>query len=148
VSTVLTGAAVYVALLFAMRITQKRAITAMTPFEFLLLLMIGGAAVPTILGEDRSLTKAIVFIATLLATHFSIALCKARFPSFGKVVDGTPIVIIANGEPNRKVMRQMLITDEDILTSARDKGVLRLDQVRYAIVERNGALVVIPKDDS
>lgn len=118
----------------------------MTPFELLLVLMVAGAAVPAILGEDRSLTKAVLFIGTLLGSHLVIAHLRVRFNSVAKVVDGTPIIVVENGQPHRDRMRKLLLNDEDIMASARDKGVLRLEDVRYAIVERNGDICVIPTE--
>lgn len=145
-TTVLEGFVLYCVLLFAMRVHQKRAVSAMTPFELLLVLMIGGAVVPAILGADRSLAKAVLFIATVLGTHLMIAFLKARFTGFAKVVDGTPIIIVEDGHVHTHRMRKLLLTDEDILSSARRQGLMRLEQVRYAIVERNGDICVISKE--
>ncbi len=139
--------AVYLLVLFLLRTTSKRSLSNMSPFEFVLLMMMGGIAVPSMQGDDRSLTNALLIICTLMGTHLLLAWLKQRYRTAEKVIEGTPMVVLEDGKPLEDRMRKMLIHDQDILQAVREKGLERLEQAKYAIVERNGVIVVIPKKE-
>ncbi len=139
--------AIYLLILFFLRTTSKRSLSNMSPFEFVLLMMMGGIAVPSMQGDDRSLTNALLIICTLMGTHLLLAWFKQHSRTAEKLIEGTPMVVLEDGKPIRHRMRKMLIHDQDILQAVREKGLERMEQAKYAIVERNGVIVVIPKKD-
>jgi uncharacterized membrane protein YcaP (DUF421 family) len=75
--------------------------------------------------------------------HRLVALLKQRFPRIGAIVDGTPLVLLKNGEWQTEVMHKMRIQDDDVMAAARAKGVTTLQGVKYAILERNGGISII-----
>jgi uncharacterized membrane protein YcaP (DUF421 family) len=75
--------------------------------------------------------------------HRLLAGIKAKFPSFGAVIDGTPLTLLKNGEWQLEVMRGMRIDREDVMAAARTKGIGSIYDVAYAILERNGAISII-----
>ncbi|AXC14893.1 hypothetical protein ACPOL_5645 [Acidisarcina polymorpha] len=61
----------------------------------------------------------------------------------GEIIDGTPLVLLKNGEYQVEVMRGMRIDPEDIMAAGRTKGITSIHEIKYAILERNGAISII-----
>ncbi len=135
----------YCFLVFMVRIAGRRPGKQITPFEFVFIFFIGGLTLTPMVGNDRSLTNALCIITTIAVTHFVIAFLKIRFSGFGRVVDGTPLVLLKKGEWQVEAMEKMRIQDDDVMAMARDNGLERLDQIEYAILERNGEISIVPK---
>jgi len=133
----------YCFLVFMVRIAGRRPGKQITPFEFVLIFFIGGVTLTPMVGNDRSLTNACCIITTIAVTHFVIAWLKQKFPAFGRIVDGTPLVLLAKGEWQVETMEKMRLQDDDVMAMARDQGLNTLDQIEYAILERNGEISII-----
>jgi uncharacterized membrane protein YcaP (DUF421 family) len=74
---------------------------------------------------------------------------KQRFPTLEQWLEGTPLVIIENGKVLRDRMDKTRVEEADILEAARSlRGLERLDQIKYAIVERNGDITIVPAEGS
>ncbi len=116
----------------------------MTPFEFVLIFFIGGLTLTSVVNNDRSFSNALVQIVTMACLHFVIAALKGISPAFGLIVDGTPIVLLQKGQWQTESMSGMRIADDDVMATARDQGLMTLDQIDYAILERNGEISVVP----
>jgi uncharacterized membrane protein YcaP (DUF421 family) len=127
-----------------MRIAGRRPGKQITPMEFILVFFSGGLILTCTVADDRSLVNAFSQILAIGAAHYVLVLVRAKWPSIGKVVDGTPLVMLKNGEWQARRMRQQQISDDDVMAMARDQGLENLDQIEYAVLERNGELVIIP----
>lgn len=119
----------------------------LTPFEFVFVFFVGGVTLTPMVGNDRSLINAVTIIATIAITHFLIAWLRECFSAFGRVVDGTPLVLLKKGEWQADTMRRMRLADDDVMAMARDQGLERLEQIDYAILERNGEISIIPASE-
>ena len=147
--SVLRAAAIYLFLLVLFRIAGKRTLSDVTTFDFVLLLIIGEATQQALLGEDFSLTNAFLTILTLIGIDIVLSLWQQRWPSLEKWLEGTPLVIVEHGQPLRERMQRVRVSEEDILTAARERqGLARMDQIQYAVLERSGGISIIPKRDS
>lgn len=138
----------YCFLILMVRSAGRRPGKQITPFEFVFIFFIGGLTLTPMVGNDRSLSNALIIITTIAVTHFLIAYLKRRWPAFGRVVDGTPLVLLKKGEWQMESMQKMRLQDDDVMAMARDNGLERLDQVEYAILERNGEICIIPESKS
>jgi uncharacterized membrane protein YcaP (DUF421 family) len=78
--------------------------------------------------------------------HRLVAWAKSKSPRIGAIVDGTPLVIIKHGEWQPEAVRAAKIRREDVEAAARANGITTLDKIDYAILERNGAISVFPKE--
>lgn len=138
--------AIYFGLLIILRLSGKRSLSQITTFDFVLLLIIGDATQQALLGDDFSITNAFLVIVTLIATDVGFSLLKQYMPAAEKIIDGVPLVIVENGTLLKDRMDKARIDEKDILTAAREKqGLERIDQIKYAVLERSGGISVIPK---
>jgi uncharacterized membrane protein YcaP (DUF421 family) len=144
--SVLRSIAIYLILLVVFRIAGKRSLSQITTFDFVLLLVIGEATQQALLGEDFSLTKAFLVIVTLVAVDIFISLLKQRSKKFEKLIDSAPLVLIENGKLLKDRMDKARVDESDILAKARElQGLERLDQIKYAVLERSGGITIIPE---
>ncbi len=105
----------------------------------------GGVIILSTVGDDHSETNAICAVIAVGLIHRLIATLKLRFPRFGALVDGTPLVVLEKGQWQIEAMSRMRVTDDDVMAAARTKGVKTLDEIKYAVLERNGAISILKK---
>ena len=147
--SVLRGVAIYTFLLFIFRIAGRRTLAQMTNFDLVLLLLIGESTQQGLLGNDFSITNAFLVVLTLVGLDIGISLWKQRSPQIEKLVEGVPLVIVENGKPLKDRMHKARVDESDILTAARTlQGLERMDQIKYAVLERSGGISIIPKQRS
>jgi len=143
---VLRSIAIYVFLLLVFRISGKRSLSQITTFDFVLLLIVGEAVQQGLLGEDYSLTNAFIVITTLIGIDVGLSILKQYSPRLDKVIDSVPLVILEDGKPLKDRMEKARVDESDILSKARElQGLERLDQIKFAVVERSGGISIIPK---
>jgi uncharacterized membrane protein YcaP (DUF421 family) len=144
---VLRAAAVYGVLLVLFRISGKRTLAQTTTFDFVLLLIIGEATQQGLIGDDFSVTKALVLVTTLLGIDIGMSLLQDRFPKLGIALEGAPLILLENGEPIRERLKKARVEEGDILEAGRLlHGLERMNQMKFAVLERDGAISVIPKN--
>jgi uncharacterized membrane protein YcaP (DUF421 family) len=137
----------YCFLVLMVRVVGRRPGEQMTPFEYVLIFFMGGVTLTPMVGDDRSITNAFITIMSIALTHFVIAWLKQISPAFGRLVDGTPLVLYDKGKKYSETMRKMRVTDDDVMTAARDQGMSTLGEIEYAILERNGQIVTTKKSE-
>lgn len=146
---VIRAASIYFFLLLVFRLAGKRTLVEATPFDLILLLIVSEATQQAMIGDDFSLMNAFIVIATLVSLDILLSEIKQRFPRAERVLDGVPLVIVEAGKPLRERMRKARIDDEDILAAARkNAGLERMDQIKYAVLERDGGISIVPKKDA
>jgi uncharacterized membrane protein YcaP (DUF421 family) len=128
------------------RMTGKRTLGQVTTFDFILLLIVGEATQQALLGEDFSITHANLVIATLLGLERLSDYLGWRLPSFGKATESMPLILVQDGEVLQKVLKKEHLDEEDILSASRQsQGLERLDQIKWAVLETNGGISIVPK---
>lgn len=143
---VLRAAAIYVGLLVIVRVSGKRTLAQITVFDFVLLLVVAEATQQGLLGDDVSVTNALLVILTLIGIERTADLLSVRSNRFDRLLEGGSVVILEDGRPNDERLRKLRISLDDILEQARaSQGVERLDQIKYAVLERSGSISIIPK---
>lgn len=141
------AAAIYFALLIIFRIAGRRALSDITTLDFLLLLIIGQATGQALLGDDSSVTNALLVIIALVTMDLMFSLLKGRSPWVARHLEGEPMIVVEQGKPLTRRMAKARISEDDILEAARiSQGLERIDQIKFAILERNGQISVIPQD--
>jgi uncharacterized membrane protein YcaP (DUF421 family) len=147
--SVLRGVAVYLILLAIMRISGRRTVAQMTPFDFVLLLIIAETTQQALLGDDFSITNAVVLIVTLFGLDIALSYLKAWWPAAGKLLDGVPTVLMRDGKLDRRALQRSRMEESDILIAARDKhGLEKMADIKHAVLEVDSGISVIPKERS
>lgn len=143
---VLRATAVYVAVLVLMRIRGKRNMSQLEAFDFVVLLIMSEATQQAMLGNDFSVTNGILVVATLIAVDLLFQSIKSRWATFRRLVAGVPTLLMSDGELVPDRMRREAIDEDDLLQAARaSQGLERLEQIKYAVLERNGTISIIPR---
>ncbi|MBH3441609.1 MULTISPECIES: DUF421 domain-containing protein [Pseudomonas] len=144
---VLRAAAVYLVVFIIFKIAGRRTLAEITTFDFVLLLIIGEATQQALLGDDFSVTNAALIIVTLVVIDIGLSLVKERSPKLARFIDGMPMIIVENGQVLKARLNKVRLAEEDLLEAARTThGLERMDQIKYAILEKNGAISIIPKE--
>ncbi|MFJ3366557.1 DUF421 domain-containing protein [Pseudomonas sp. NPDC086251] len=145
--SVLRAAAMYVALLVLFKIAGRRSLAELTTFDFILLMIIGEATQQALLGDDFSLTNSMLVIVTLIAIDVGLSLLKQRSGWVSRLIDGEPTVIVENGRLLQRRMRLARLVEADVMEAARSsQGIETLDEIKFAIIERNGKISIIPRE--
>jgi uncharacterized membrane protein YcaP (DUF421 family) len=145
---VLRAAIVYFLLVALFRIAGRRSLTEMSSFEFVLLLIIGESTQQAILGKDYSLTNAALVIVTLIMLNVGLSLLKHRSERVKRVFEGMPLVVVEHGRPFKELMAKVRVDEDEVMAAARElRGLERMEQIKYAVVETSGVISIIPRDD-
>jgi len=143
--SVLRAVAIYGFLLLLFRITGKRSLAQITAFDFVLLLIIGEATQQALLGNDFSVINAFIVIATLMLLELALALGKKSWPKLDPILDSVPLIIVDHGKLLKDRVANERIDLSDVLAAARERhGLERLEQIKYAVLERSGGISIVP----
>src|SRR5687767_7942859 len=142
--SIIRGLVVYSFLLIVFRIAGRRTLSETTTFDLVLLLIISETTQQAMVDNDHSVTNGFLLILTLMACTVILSLLKQRFPRLEKWLDDVPLVIFENGQLHQDRMNKLRVDKQDILAAAREQeGLQNLDEVKYAIVERDGQISII-----
>ncbi len=140
---------IYLFILIVFRITGKRTLSQLTTFDFILLLMVGQATQQALLMNDYSVTGAILVIVTLAGIDTLSAYFSKKSNLFDKVANGVPVIVIENGVLMEETLFNANLGVSDILEAARkNQGIDSIEQIKYAILEKDGMISIIPKGKS
>ena len=145
---IVRGIAVYVFLLVLLRVTGKRQIGQLSPFDLVLLLVLSNAVQNSMNGGDNSLVGGMVSAATLVALNFCIGLATAHNKKLEEFVEGRPQVLIHNGQLFEEVLASAQLTHHELHAALRQSGCATVNEVSMAVLENNGAISVIKRANS
>jgi len=145
-STIIHAIAGYFILLLIVRVLKRRAGAQMTLFEFVIVFLVGGIIILSTIGVYRSVTNCTCAVIAVGLIHRTVSWAKSKSPIVGAILDGTPLVTIRGGAWQPEIVKGMKLRREDVEAAARSAGVTHIDDIDYAILERNGRISVLPKD--
>lgn len=144
--TVLRVAFIYLFLLVALRVMGKREFSELSAIEFVTLLLIPELMQQAMIRQDYSLTNAIIGVATLLTLTFITSLVMHRSKRMETLIEGIPMVLVQDGRLLEDAMNKERVTPDEIFTQMHMMGLYDLQQVRWAILETEGRIAIIPQD--
>lgn len=98
------------------------------------------------IGNDDSMTNAFIVVVTLLGVDVALSLLKQRSPRLDRLIDDIPIVLVADGKVLQERLDKSRVDVTEILGAARElQGLERLDQIKYAVLEPNGGISIVPQ---
>lgn len=145
---VLRGLIVYGSLLVLLRLSGKRQIGQLTPFDLVLLLVLSNAVQNAMNAGDNSVTAGLILAVTLIAANLGLAWLSWRSRRFENVVEGRPEILIHEGKVFPDVMQRAFITRDDLHKALRHAGCERVSDVHFAILENDGTISVMAKKDA
>ena len=140
---VVRGMVVYLFLLVFMCLTGKRQTGQYEPFDLILLLILSNAVQNSMNAGDNSLVGGLISASTLMLCHAALARLAFHFPRVGSWVDGKAQILIDQGKIDQNLMRQELLTREDVEAALRAGGCLHAHEVERATIETNGQITVV-----
>ena len=144
--SVLRGVAIYLVLLVIIRLSGRRTMDQTTPFDFVLLLIVAETTQQALLGDDFSITNAVVLIVTLFLMDIALSFLARWFPTLGKIVEGKPTFLVMDGKVDERALRKTRLSESDIMVAARKQhGLERFAQVKHAVLETDSGITVIPR---
>ena len=123
----------------------KSELAKLSPFQMVILIMLGQLASITIENPDISLVMGFSAIFTLIFLQTTISTLSLKWEWFKNFVNGKPSIIIDDGKINEKELKQLRLNLNDLAEQLRIKDIPAISDVAYAVMESNGSLSVIPK---
>jgi uncharacterized membrane protein YcaP (DUF421 family) len=147
--SVIRGISIYAILLLITRLSGRRTMAQVTPFDFVLLLIIAETTQQALLGDDFSLTNAVILMVTLFGVDIVLSYAKRASPRVALWLDGGPTVLVSRGQVDGRAMQRARVSIDDVLEAARmSHGLRTLAEIDAAILEIGGAISIIPKETS
>ena len=137
---------VYFFLIVGLRLAGKRELAQLNPFDLVVLLTLSNTVQNAIIGDDNSVTGGLIGAATLLALNYAVVRFLYGHDKLEQLVEGAPDVLIENGviQPDR-LLRQELITLQELEAAAHKQGLASLDEVDRAVLEPGGSICFLAK---
>ena len=142
---VLRATAIYALVMVLIRVSGKRAVGQFTPFDLVMLILVGNAVQNGINGGDNSLTGAAIMATTLIGLNYGVAFITSRSRRVERIVEGEPVVLARDGKLFEGVLRRELVSREDFRESLRMNGIEDVAKVELALLETNGSISVVAK---
>ena len=137
---------VYVAVLFGFRVSGKRQIGQMTPFDLVLILLIANAVQNAMVGTDTSLLGGVIAAAGLLLANWGVSVVRHRSRRFREVVEGEPALLISDGKLLQREIDRQEIDLPELEEAIREHGVESIDCVKMAVLEVDGTISIVPRE--
>ena len=135
---------VYIVVLVGLRVSGKRQMGQMTPFDLVLLLLISNAVQNAMTGPDTSVLGGILAAATLLIANQVVGYARNRVPRLRRLIVGSPTILIQNGEMVGKNLEHEEIPEDEVLAALREHGIEDVSEVELATLEVDGSISVVP----
>ena len=144
---VLRGTVVYFVLMLLLRWSGKRTVGQFTPFDLLVLVLLGDAVQGSMLSGDESLLGGLILAATLLGWNWLMGFGAARSALIERVVESEPAVLVRNGRIYPQALHAANLTLDDLKEAMRKADCVLFSDVRLAMLERDGHISVVTRKD-
>jgi uncharacterized membrane protein YcaP (DUF421 family) len=141
-----TGA-VYCLVLIGIRLSGKREVGQMTPFDLTLLLLISNSVQNAMTGPDTSLAGGAIAAVTLLVLNYLVAELSGGNRRFRKYIQGQPSMLVHDGEIIQAHMAKEHVSMDELERALREHGVATYKQAALAVLEVDGSISVLKYDD-
>lgn len=145
---ILRGVVVYAFLLILLRITGKRQVGQLAPFDLVLLLVLSNAVQNSMNGGDNSLVGGLLSAATLVGLNWLVSLATYRSKKLEGLVEGRPQILIHNGKLFEDVVAKARLTHHELHASLRLAGCSGIEEVHTAILENSGEISIVPRKNA
>jgi uncharacterized membrane protein YcaP (DUF421 family) len=144
---VLRASIVYFVLLALLRLSGKRTVGQFTPFDLLVLVLLGDAVQGSMIAGDESLQGGLILAGTLLGWNRLVGFVTARSEPIAQVVEGKADILARNGEVFDDALKSADLTLDDLEEAMRDHSVPTINKIRLAVLEKDGTITVLGKKE-
>jgi uncharacterized membrane protein YcaP (DUF421 family) len=138
----------FVALLMMLRLAGKRSVAKMNIFDFVSIVVIGSTIANTIVGNTVPLAEGLAAVTVLVLIHFATSWLAAHSRRAERLINGDPVLLVRGGRLLRSTMRRERVTEEEVLSAIRMKGLGAVEDVDSVVLETDGTYSVIPQDQA
>jgi uncharacterized membrane protein YcaP (DUF421 family) len=142
---VIRTTAIYLFILLATRITGRRELNSLEPYDIIVLVVLGDLVQQAVTQSDNSVTGAIIVISTIMLLSVLTGWLGFRFRGARRVLEGEPMILVQDGRPIRRNLQRERITVEEVEAEARLQQLGSLDDVRWAVLETDGQISFVTK---
>lgn len=142
---VLRAVVVYAFLILLLRLTGKRQVGQLAPFDLVLLLVLSNAVQNSMNGGDNSLVGGLISAATLVLLNFAVGRATYRSKRLEALVEGRPQILVHNGKLFEDVLIRAQMTHHELNAALRRSGCTTVEDVHLAVLENNGQISVTPR---
>jgi len=143
---VVRGSAIYWFLFLIFRVIVRRDAGAIGLADILLLVIIADAAQNAMAGDYRSITDGMILIATIVGWNVLLDWAAYRSPRLQRLLEPRQLVLVRNGQIVYASLRRQFMSEEELMSKLRERGVAKLAEVKRAYLEGSGAVTVIRHD--
>jgi uncharacterized membrane protein YcaP (DUF421 family) len=137
---------VYVFLLVLLRVTGRRQVGQLAPFDLVLLLVLSNSLQNSMNAGDNSITGGLILALTLVGVNWLVGYVTYRSKRASRAIEGRPEVLIHNGVVYRDVMERERLTQDELDAALRRAGAASVEDVHFAVLETNGQVSVRLRD--
>lgn len=141
------GIVVYIIIIASVRLMGKRQIGELQPFELVITILLSDIASMPLQNSNTPLLQSVVSVFLLISLEIITSCLALKFRPFRTLLQGHSVMIVKNGELDRKSLEKIRYSVDDVVEALRMKDVFDIEKVNYAYVETNGSLSVLLKDD-
>ena len=141
----LRAAVIFFFLVFVTRVMGRRELSSLTPFDLILLIVLGDAIQQGLTQDDYSVTGAVIAVATIAALQVGTSYVSFRSRRARKVLEGLPLVLIEDGKLIDENLRRERLDVHEVAAEMRLQQIGSFDEVAWAILETNGSISFIEK---
>jgi uncharacterized membrane protein YcaP (DUF421 family) len=143
----LRTAVIYLVVLIGVRLSGKREVGQMTPFDLTLLLLISNSVQNAMTGPDTSLLGGVMAAATLLLVNYLVGELSGVNRRFRKLVEGQPSLLVHDGEVIDAHMAKEHVSMDELHRALREHGIANAKDVALAVLEVDGSISCLKYDD-
>lgn len=143
---VLRATVVYVFVMLVTRISGKRELSSLEPFDVILLVVIGDLVQQGVTQSDESVTGALVVVSTMALLSVGVSWATFRVRALRPLTEGEPVILVQDGVVIDRNLRRERLSVGDVEAAARAQQIAHLADLRWAILEDGGTISCIPRD--
>jgi uncharacterized membrane protein YcaP (DUF421 family) len=142
----LRAVALYVFVYLLTRVTGRRELSSLQPFDLILLIVLGDAIQQGLTQDDYSVTGAVIVVGAIASLQVATSLVSFKSRWARRILDGDPIVIVQDGQVIESNLRRERLTVDEVAEEARGQQIASLADVQWAVFEPSGKISFIPKN--
>ena len=144
---VLRTAIVYLFVVTALRLSGKREVGQMSVLELVVILVISDAVQNSMVGDNTTLWGGLVAVVTLLSLDFALKALTRRSKTVRTAIEGEPRMLVRDGRLLERAIDEEGVEVEEVRAAIRAHGLARVEDVRFAVLETDGSISVVPRED-